>query len=679
MGGSGVRGKREVGVRLVRGPFVRLAPHPGFCRSDGNLSAAAIRARRAQKLIAADLFCGAGGLSLGIAEAGFEVLLGVDSDPNAVETHAHHFPGRTVQWDLADPKVISRVVRLLKQMKVDLIAGGPPCQPFSRAGKSWIKELVKRGQRHAHDDRRELWRSFVEIVERVRPRAVLMENVPEMALDRDMRILRGVVFALENAGYTVEARLLDAWRYGVPQFRQRLIVVALRDHLVFRWPQGARDRVKLRDAISDLPRVQGGWRPDGGADGFVPYDGPRTNFQKLMRRGLASDSLDRLYDHITRPVRPDDAEAFALMDAQTRYPELPTHLKRYREDVHDDRYKRLDMDDLSRTITAHIAKDGYWYIHPEQDRTLTIREAARIQTFPDRIRFAGPPSFAFRQIGNAVPPNLAEHLAKGIREAVQNPMHGVAGRTGETKERLARWMIERSRRGQVGVPWYGVSVSALAAGRRPSKALRWRVLASTILLDRVPVDSLLRDRIWPLLLELLRTPEKTIENASLVRRLAHGMHREMRVAAVLDLAAELIRRPEALGSIEGLSGLPGVSQALATLVVRIVPDEVEDPITTTVGVLRVAARFGGTEVDKRMQRSWGRIELARLVGIDRPAKRGARKPLVAALAHIALLELAERVCTVTDPVCEQCPIAERCSGRAAFERPHLGQQRIAYS
>ena len=93
---------------------------------------------------------------------------------------------------------------------------------------------------------------------------------------------------------------------------------------------------------------------------------------------------------------------------------FPNELKRYRDDIFDDKYKRLDADDLSRTITAHIAKDGYWYIHPEQNRTLTIREAARIQTFPDHFRFAGPPTAAFRQIGNAVPPRLARAIGAAV-------------------------------------------------------------------------------------------------------------------------------------------------------------------------------------------------------------------------------------------------------------------------
>ena len=128
-----------------------------------------------------------------------------------------------------------------------------------------------------------------------------------------------------------------------------------------------------------------------------------------------------MFDHITRPVREDDERAFQLMDSTTRYSDLPDDMKRYRDDIFDDKYKRLGENELSRTITAHIAKDGYWYIHPRQNRTLTVREAARLQTFPDRFRFAGPPSAAFRQIGNAVPPAVGEHIGRAIRKAWQTP------------------------------------------------------------------------------------------------------------------------------------------------------------------------------------------------------------------------------------------------------------------
>ena len=124
-------------------------------------------------------------------------------------------------------------------------------------------------------------------------------------------------------------------------------------------------------------------------------------------------------------------------------------MRRYRDDIFDDKYKRLDENELSRTITAHIAKDGYWYIHPRQNRTLTVREAARLQTFPDRFRFAGPPSAAFRQIGNAVPPAVGEQIGRAIRESLADPRPARPS-TQEIAALLAGWFTSLPRR---SVPW----------------------------------------------------------------------------------------------------------------------------------------------------------------------------------------------------------------------------------
>ena len=217
-----------------------------------------------------------------------------------------------------------------------------------------------------------------------------------------------------------------------------------------------------------FPSVEGGWRPEGGADGWAPYEAPKNSFQRRMREGMNGDNADRVYDQITRPVRDDDKIAFESMDAKTRYSDLPEELRRYRADIFDDKYKRLDEHGLSRTITAHIAKDGYWYIHPKQSRTLTVREAARIQTFPDSYRFAGPPSAAFRQIGNAVPPLLGEHLGQAIHASLDEPRQAGPS-SSDIGNDLADWFRARD---VLAVPWLRANT-------------RWQVIAAEIFADRL--------------------------------------------------------------------------------------------------------------------------------------------------------------------------------------------------
>src|SRR3954452_8824477 len=139
-----------------------------------------------------------------------------------------------------------------------------------------------------------------------------------------------------------------------------------------------------------------------------------------MRSGLSEPERLLIRDHICRDVRPDDMEAFRLLAEGQTYVDLPERLRRYRSDVFTDKYKRLVWSELCRSITAHIAKDGYWYIHPQQHRTLSVREAARVQTFPDWFRFAGQPTLQLRQIGNAVPPMLASAVGKQLLIALRS-------------------------------------------------------------------------------------------------------------------------------------------------------------------------------------------------------------------------------------------------------------------
>lgn len=630
------------GVKTVRGPFVRLPPHELACETDEEMLAVAAAIDRP---LAVDLFCGAGGLSLGLQAAGFEVVLGVDHDPSALDTHRAYHPGLSVNWDLGDPDVIQRVVRLVKRSGATVVAGGPPCQPFSRAGRSMMRDLVRLGRRPEHDQRRDLWESFLQVVEEARPQAVIMENVPDMALDRGMIILRAMVERLEALDYTVEERVVETWRYGVPQFRQRLILVAVAKNRPFEWPEEASLRVTVQNAIGDLPSVRGGDRPENGqlpdprASGWWPYGGPQSEFQKAARVGVLDAHRDRIFDHITRPVRDDDAKAFASMDHSTRYSDLDASLKRYRDDIFDDKYKRLDPNDVSRTITAHIAKDGYWYIHPYQDRTITVREAARLQTFPDHVRFAGPPSAAFKQIGNAVPPLLGQRIGEALLDALDQKPDRLRPTTTRVSEELAIWFTESA---PSSVPWLGATV-------------RWQVIQAELLWGRVSQEAV--RSAWVSVRSLM-TPDKTLAGLKILTAMARQWNREDRISALEETAHWMAEHPGLLSpsvtAAELMAG-PNISQSISDLACRVVPGETEDPILAGFGVLRVAARFSANPVDRKNKLTDGRLAVARMVGGDETSHD----------AHLALIELAAGVCGPKAPRCGECPLSDLGCATAA--------------
>jgi DNA (cytosine-5)-methyltransferase 1 len=637
---EGPKKDSKYGVRLIRGPFVQLPPHSEGCDEDTFVGYAA-GLRAGGHRLAADLFSGAGGLSFGLEMAGYRVVLGIDRDKEATETHRHHFGGLTLSWDLGNPDRVARVGQLIKDAGVELIAGGPPCQPFSRAGRSKIRHRIVNGFDDPSEERRHLWRSYLEIVSIAKPAAVLMENVPDIALDKDMFILRTMIHELESIGYAVEERVVDTSQYGVPQFRQRLILVALRDKLAFTWPSSVPDRVTLGNAIDDLPDVEGGWRPEGGADGWTPYNAPTNSFQQRMRGGMSGDNAHRVYDHITRPVREDDKVAFESMDAKTRYSDLPEELRRYRADIFDDKYKRLDEHGLSRTITAHIAKDGYWYIHPKQSRTLTVREAARIQTFPDSYRFAGPPSAAFRQIGNAVPPILGEHLGQAIRTSLDEPRDAGLS-TRDIGNGLADWFRARD---VLTVPWLQAST-------------RWQVIAAEIFADRL-IGQTMRQVWW--LVKGWEKPGDTVAAAGGLLKIAELIQRKGRAERLLQIATNIADAPEVLDSDREIHEVLAGNEAVADLAVLAVPagiddDDSEEPVLVGRGVLRVAARFTGEPtLERRNRMSDGRLAVARMIGYGPNARD----------AQLALIELATAICRPEAPSCSSCPLSQACVDRRA--------------
>jgi DNA (cytosine-5)-methyltransferase 1 len=627
-------------TRLTRGQALRLPQHPDHCSDPAELAdlVRRLRASPDQPLLAADLFSGAGGMSLGLEQAGMRVVFGADFNADALATHSHHFAGMSVDWDLGDPERVEQVGAILRSARIDVLAGGPPCQPFSKAGRSRMRYLVQHGVRERHDKRRDLWQSYLEIVRLAGPRAVIMENVPDMALDREMFILRSIVRRLEDWGYSVQERVVDTYRYGVPQFRQRLILVAVLGGLDFTWPEESTKKVTLGNAIRDLPPVdpKDGWASDANGEGWRRYAGPRTEFQREMRSLVPAGHSDRVYDHVTRRVRDDDEAAFEQLDTKTRYSELPEELKRYRDDIFDDKYKRLDADDLSRTITAHIAKDGYWYIHPEQNRTLTIREAARIQTFPDHFRFAGAPTSAFRQIGNAVPPRLARAVGTAVATVLERGAPGLAVTTSDTKAALANWFRSSS---EIR-PW-------LRSGSR------WLVvLGDTVLGSESPTVV---NALWPSL-SAWGSPSRMLDDRDRVVELVSWLSKPELAPQLLGLAQAVIGDDEALSDdrLTALVAEGALRRGTAELAMLANP-EGEEPVIANTGALRVAGRyFQGTERWLKNRSSDGRIAVGRLIGFDEESTK----------AQVALIEVGAHVCTPKAPDCSACPLAAWCKYRS---------------
>ena len=605
-------------VRVSRGPRHQPEPHPDSC----DLSDIHTYANSTNRPLAVDLFCCAGGLSLGLEEAGFRVILGVDVDELALETHRAYFGGVSLCADLSDEEDIARIGDALEGMDISLVAGSPPCQPFSRAGESKIRSLVQDGSRTAGDERRELWQGFVNLVERAEPAAVLMENVPDLVSGENSIIFRQIVESLEELEYDVHTRVLTSWNYGVPQHRRRVFVVGVKRGARFSWPEPDLMRIPtVEDAISDLPVIEAGVVNHG-----LPYDRPLTQLQKWCREGVAPESRGIVFDHFARPVRDDDREAFRRLRPKMRYSELPDHLRRYTTDHFDDKYNRLDIKEPSRTITAHIAHDGYWYIHPEQHRTLTVREAARIQTFPDYFRFAGTPTHAYRQIGEAVPPILAKAIGGALKQSL-TPGEGDSHyfSTQEGSRRLIEW-LDSQPEDQLRAPWrltgdlwqilMGMAAFAYKSGR--PAATNWPTYRSR----------------WPNHEAFLEDTERDVLLQSEKKGTSASLENIANTLAQLD--------------IDGLSAdscAPGRLSERWRLALTLAGSS--NNLRPTAAARRLTERmFGKGHPGSHFE---FQTAMARLVGVKDSHR-----------TYAAVLEVSERYCRPREPLCSSCPVNGFC-------------------
>lgn len=619
-------GRDEYRLDNVRGSQLTLPPHCSSC-SLADLQAY-LRTLHNQHL-AVDLFCGAGGLSLGLEKAGFNVVLGIDKNPLAIETHAAHFPGASVCADISDEKTLEDLLEPLRGRRIDLLAGGPPCQPFSKPAR-WIRSAFSEGRGSLRDHRRELWVSFLYAAELLRPRAILMENVPDIATNEDGIVLRTIFSTMEKLGYSVDCRSYFARELGVAQHRQRVFVVGFKDGArLLEWPAPLPKsrQPNLRDAISDLPPLVGGWDEE-----TPPYDGPKTGLQKTLRDGTPNGHL---FDHVTRAVRKDDLIAFRLMNAKTRYDELPEELRRYSAETFTDKYNRLAWDEPSRTIAAHIAKDGYWYIHPEQHRTLSIREAARVQSFPDWFRFAGTKTAALNQIGEAVAPLVAEAIGKKILEFL-GPAKNRRGRPSsrlvdkhlKVRSALKTWYHRQTKKNSLH-PWrlepsLWLNLLGEILFSEKSQAAKGPLFWTNFRNDWPNPQSYLQDK--------HRVPH--------LKTLAMGKH-----APALDALARHLAKKNNGTTIRDLTSI-GLSERLARRAMAVSGFSHERPDDSN--LIRVANRIFERSSGQK-SRIESQITTAMLVGEDEGA-----------LLYSAALELGKAICT-SEPACMLCPIRPHCS------------------
>lgn len=357
---------------------------------------------------AIDLFCGAGGLSEGFRQAGFCVLAGNDIDPHAAQTFADSHSGAEL---LSGPvEDISAHDFLessgLPKGELHCLIGGPPCQAFS----------VYNHQRGMHDERSGLFHEYLRLVDGLMPEWVVMENVTGITSVGGGQAVEAIVSGLARRGYRVETRILRAEEYGVPQERRRIFFLGNRLGLPISWPErthgpGLLPFVTVWDAIGDLPPLANGEDPRDP----LPYALlPVTSYQAMLRGNsfqVSNHAAPRLAPINLRRMK-HIPEGGSWRDIP--FDLLPAGMKRARRCDHTKRYGRLRKDGMSSTILTKC--DIHWgaFIHPDQDRALTVREAARLQSFPDRISFAGPRTEQYVQVGNAVPPLLGRKVAEAI-------------------------------------------------------------------------------------------------------------------------------------------------------------------------------------------------------------------------------------------------------------------------
>jgi DNA (cytosine-5)-methyltransferase 1 len=400
------------------------------------------------KLTFIDLFAGASGMSEGFINAGFKPVSHIEMNSEACQTiktrAAYHYlktkkntelyfqyiKGEITQEDLFKtiPKkildsvlnieinddTINEIFKTIKKTgeQVDLIIGGPPCQAYSLLGRH--QENIE------NDPRNKLYIQYGRFLNEFKPKAFVFENVPGLLSANKGQHFKNLKAYFRRIGYEVHHDTLNASDFGVVQARKRIIIVGWKKENDYGFPEFEKvvKKYTVNDAFDDLPKLKPG-------EGFK-----KTNYTKNKNKYLEQfelrNGVDFVTQHISRPHNTRDLAIYKTAiqkwnqgKERLKYPDLPEELKTHKnESSFIDRYKVVDGKGVAHTVVAHIAKDGHYYIHPDetQCRSISVREAARLQSFPDDFYFEGSRSAAFKQIGNAVPPLMANAIAKKMKE-----------------------------------------------------------------------------------------------------------------------------------------------------------------------------------------------------------------------------------------------------------------------
>lgn len=388
-----------------------------------------------------DLFAGCGGLTEGFYKKGYIPLAHVEWDHTACETLKERMKyykfknaeDSVLEADITDDNIVNRIDSIVNGAQVDVIIGGPPCQAYSSLGRAKDENAME------EDPRNFLFESYVKILNHYMPKVFVFENVTGIltAHVKGKKIIDLVIKELSrnyNVDFDPDMVVLNSADYGVPQIRKRVIIIGVRNDIQQITPReiynaikkthydpleelphkkGMKKYITVRQAIGELPAVEPG-------EGKKNIDFISNRDNSFLRR-IVKRNYTGLMDHVARKHNDIDREIYRTMAARLltyqELLELRPDLKPENPRVFGNSYTVQFWDRPSRTIIAHLYKDGNQFIHPDymQARTLTVREAARLQSFPDDFVFCGSRTDQFKQIGNAVPPLLSEAIAKAIK------------------------------------------------------------------------------------------------------------------------------------------------------------------------------------------------------------------------------------------------------------------------